>query len=72
MRRWALYAARRVRPREEMVTAMLAERRREGIAAPAQLAALADPALQFAESALALKPDTSPYDLAKKQVADWG
>ncbi len=65
LRRWATYAESEFRPREQLVTALLAQRQRQGIAAPARIAAFADTALRFAESALALKPDTTPDDLAR-------
>ena len=65
VRRWATYAEQDVRPREEMVTALLAQRRRLGIAAPDRMMAITDSALRFAESALKLKADTTPDDLVR-------
>lgn len=65
VRRWALYAEHERRPREAMVSALLSQRRRLDVAAPEQLAALADSALRFAESAVALMPDTTPDDLVR-------
>ena len=65
VRRWATYAKNEVRPREEMATALLAQRRRLGLAAPERIAAVSDSALRFAESALLLKADTTSDDLAR-------
>jgi hypothetical protein len=65
VRRWATYAPNEVRPQEEMVTALLAQRRRQGLAAPGRIAAFADTALLFAQRALALKPDTTADDLTR-------
>jgi tetratricopeptide (TPR) repeat protein len=65
VRRWATYAPNEIRPQEEMVTALLAQRRRLGVAAPHRHTAYADSARRFAEGALALKPDTTPDDLAQ-------
>jgi hypothetical protein len=48
-----------------MVRALVAQRQRQGIAAPARLVAYADSALRFAQSALALKSDTTPEDLTR-------
>jgi hypothetical protein len=64
VRRWATYATNEVRPRQEMVNALLAHRRRLGVSAPERISAIADSALRFAESALALKSDTTIDDLA--------
>ena len=65
IRRWATYAENEIRPREEMATALLAQRQRLGIAAPERIAAMADTALQFAKSAMALKSDTTSDDFAQ-------
>jgi serine/threonine protein kinase/tetratricopeptide (TPR) repeat protein len=68
IRRWATYAENEARPREEMVTALLAQRQRLGIAEPERIAAITDTALRFAESAMALKSDTTSDDLARLGV----
>ena len=65
IRRWALYAAHEIRPRDEMISALLAQRRELGPAAPERLAAWADTALQYALGALILRSDTSPDDLVR-------
>jgi tetratricopeptide (TPR) repeat protein/tRNA A-37 threonylcarbamoyl transferase component Bud32 len=63
LRRWAAYAPTEVKPREEIVGALLEQRNRLDVASPSLIDSMTREARTVATEALALKSDTLPDDL---------
>jgi hypothetical protein len=63
MRQWANYDPDQARPRSEIARVFLVRRAQAGASSPDRLKDLADSALAYGTSALALRTDTVPEDL---------